>query len=113
MPFKVEMSETEFRIVGPAGEIGVEVPMDSEVASLVIGNDVYICRLDDVDAETVNVECVTQTRLMPTVLDDDVIFPDDDDDDGEDTAEVDDDDDDDTDPDDDGDEIKIVEKQVA
>ena len=74
--FTVQMDEEEFRIVGPDGEAGEAVSYD-ECATLTIDEDVYICRVDDPDAETQSVEQVTQTRLMTTAIEE-VDFTDDD-----------------------------------
>lgn len=80
--FTVQMDEEEFRIVGPGGEIGEAVDYDS-VATLVIGEDVYICRVEDPDALEQRVERVDQSSLMPTVIEE-VLFADDADDNDED-----------------------------
>ncbi len=109
MPFIVQMDEEEFRIVGPDGETGEAVSYDA-VATLVIDDEVYICRVEDADAQDVKVECVTQTRAMISTLEE-VSFADDDEEAGEDD-EDDEDGGDDDDPDG-GEEIEVEEKQVA
>ncbi len=94
------MDGDKFRIVGPEGEEGplVEYGPEGEpdVAFLAIGEEVYFCRVDDPDAETQRVECVTQTKLMPTAIEDTKFVDDEeeededggDDDDGEEVAEI-------------------------
>jgi len=76
------MDEEEFRIVGPDGEEGEAVDYD-ETATLTIGDDVYICRVEDPNAPSQSVEQVTQTRLMTTAIEE-VAFADDSDDGGDD-----------------------------
>lgn len=102
MPFTVQMDEDEFRIVGPDGEEGESVSYDS-VATLVIEDEVYICRVEDADAEHVKVECVTQTRAMPSTMEEVKFSDDGEDEDGEDEDGGDDD------PDG-GEEIEVVKK---
>lgn len=67
--FTVQMDEDQFRICGPDGEEGELVSYDG-VAFLAIGDEVYFCRVDNPDAETQRVECVTQTKAMPTAIED-------------------------------------------
>lgn len=102
MPFTVQMDEEQFRIVGPDGEEGEPVTYDS-VATLVIDDEVYICRVEDADAQEAKVECVTQTKLMPSALEE-VSFEE---------SEEDEEDEEGGDDDDDGEELEVKADKVA
>ncbi len=104
MPFTVEVGDTKFSIVGPNGYTSEPVAY-GEVAILVEGDEVYICRMDAED-NSVKVERVSQTEVMPTIISE----VDDDDEAG--TAGDDDEEGDDDDPDG-GEELEVEEKRVA
>jgi hypothetical protein len=64
--FTVQMSEEEFRILGPEGEEGCAVEY-GEIATLAIGPAVYYCQVDDPEAtDGIAVLCVQSVRPMPT-----------------------------------------------
>jgi hypothetical protein len=66
MPFTIQMSEEEFRILGPEGEEGCAVEY-GEVATLAIGPAIYYAEAQSAD-EKPNVMRVATCKPMPTMV---------------------------------------------
>ncbi len=85
MPFKVEQGEKSYRIIGPQGQEGCNVPWE-EIATLKIGKELYYCQ-GDCDSDDNKVECVVTSKYEDTDCED-VIFDGEDGDDPDDGEEV-------------------------
>lgn len=66
--FTVQVSEDDFRIVGPDGEEGLTTEY-GEIATLAIDGAVYYCQREDAEDKS-PVVCVKTVSTMPTVTED-------------------------------------------